>query len=336
MIITRTPFRISFFGGGTDYPVWLREHPGAVISTTIDKFCFISARHLPPFHEHKHRIVWSRNEMVNSIDQIRHPSVRACLRYMKIDKGVEIHHDGDLPARTGMGSSSSFSVGMLHALHALRGRMVSKRRLALDTIRVEQDLIKEDVGCQDQIAAAFGGFNLTEISSPKDFVVKPITVKPSRLATLQRRLMLFFTGVSRTAAKIAKVQIQQTHKKEAELKAVYEMVYQALDILQGGGSLDDFGRLLHESWMLKRGMTRLTTTPLVDEIYAKARKAGALGGKLLGAGGGGFILFYARSDKQEAVRRKLKHLVHVPFRFERQGSIVIVYRPQEELSAATR
>ena len=330
MIITRTPFRISFFGGGSDYPVWLESNPGAVLSTTIDKFCYISCRYLPPFFTYKHRIVYSRTESVSAIDEIRHPSARECLRLLGIRDGVEIHHDGDLPARTGIGSSSSFTVGLLNCLNALKGRMMSKAELAAQAIRVEQDLIGESVGCQDQIAAAYGGFSLIELRSKSDFRVTPVTLAPARLAALKSHLMLFFTGFSRTAERIARKQVRRTPAKAREIRALYDMVFKAVDILNHG-PLADFESLLHEAWMLKRGLTDQTSTPQIDAIYARGRKAGALGGKLLGAGGGGFMLLFVPPSRRGSVRRALKHLLHVPFDFEGQGSQVIVYRPEGEL-----
>lgn len=330
MIISKTPFRVSFFGGGTDYPVWLKEHPGAVLSTTIDKYCYITCRRLPAFFDHKYHIVYSNHEEVNSVSEIRHPSVRECLRYLRIKDGMEIHHDGDLPARTGIGSSSSFTVGLLKSLYAFRGRVISKERLAREAIHVEQDLLRESVGCQDQIAASYGGFNLVALSGAKDFRVSPVTIRPERLADLHAHLMLYYTGLSRTASSIAEKQIRETRNRRAELRTMYDMVFEALDILNGRSSLAEFGRLLHESWLLKRGLTDQTTTPFIDGVYEAARGAGAVGGKLLGAGGGGFFLLFVPPEKQPRVREKLKRLLRVPFRFENEGSQVIVYRPDDE------
>ncbi|MFA5140190.1 MAG: kinase [Elusimicrobiota bacterium] len=330
MIITRTPFRISFFGGGSDYPVWLKENPGAVLSTTIDKFCYITCRYLPPFFTYKHRIVYSRTEHVGSLAEVRHPSVRECLRLLKIREGLEIHHDGDLPARTGIGSSSSFTVGLLNCLNALKGGMTSKAQLAAQAIRVEQDLIGESVGCQDQIAASYGGFNLIELRSKADFRVTPVTLAPARLAAFKSHLMLFFTGFSRTAEFIAREQVRRTPSKTREIRTLYDMVFRAVDILNRK-PMADFGALLHEAWMLKRGLTDQTSTPQIDAIYSRGRRAGALGGKLLGAGGGGFMLLFVPPCKRRSVRKALKDLLHVPFSFESQGSQVIVYRPEEKL-----
>ncbi len=327
MIISRTPFRISFFGGGTDYPVWYRDNCGAVLATTIDKYCYITCRYLPPFFEHKHRIVYSQAELVRNIDEIRHPAVRESLRFAGITEGLEIHHDGDLPARTGLGSSSSFTVGLLHALCALRGIMPSKMQLARDAIHIEQDVLKENVGCQDQVLAAFGGLNRIEFSGDRNIEVKRATLSPSRLESLQSHLMLFFSGFSRIASEIAGEQIKETPNKKKELAEMYRMVDEAIKTLGGSGDLDDFGRLLHESWQLKRSLTNKISNPYTDFVYDTALKAGATGGKLLGAGGGGFILFFVKPELQPTVKEALSGLLHVPFRFESSGSQIIFYDP---------
>ncbi|MBI5594722.1 MAG: kinase [Elusimicrobia bacterium] len=325
MIISRTPFRISFFGGGTDYPVWYREHGGSVLATTIDKYCYISCRYLPPFFDHKSRIVYSRVESTNSLEEIQHPAVRECLRLMDVREGLEIHHDGDLPARTGLGSSSSFTVGLLHTLYALQQRMPSKMDLARGAIKVEQEMIGEAVGCQDQVSASFGGFNRVSFHPDGEISVEPAILPSDRLAALQGRLMLFFTGFARHASVIAEKQVRATPDKRAELGAMHAMVDQALSVLAGTGDLDDFGRMLHESWMLKRSLTDAVSTAQIDEIYEAARSAGALGGKLLGAGGGGFVLIYARPEDQPRIHERLKRLLYVPFRFEHGGSQIIFY-----------
>lgn len=328
MVISRTPFRISFFGGGTDYPVWYKENGGAVLATTIDKYCYLTCRYLPPFFEHKSRIVYSKTEHVKDIDEIQHPSVRETLRFLNIKKGVEIHHDGDLPARTGLGSSSSFTVGLLHALYALKGIMPSKRQLALETIHIEQKLIKENVGSQDQTLAAFGGFNRVDFSGENNIQIRPITLTHHRLELLQEHLMLFFTGFSRTASEIAGEQIKKTPQKKEELSAMYQMVDEAINILSGNHDISEFGKLLHETWQLKRSLTDKISTPQIDDIYATALSAGAIGGKLLGAGGGGFMLFFVEPELQLKVKAELKHLLYVPFRFENSGSQIIFYEPQ--------
>lgn len=333
MVISRTPFRISFFGGGTDYPVWYREKGGAVLATTINKYCYLSCRYLPPFFEHKSRIIYSKIEYIKNSSEIQHPSVRECLRYMEIDKGVEIHHDGDIPARTGMGSSSSFTVGLLHALYALKGIMPTKRQLALDAIRLEQEIMRENVGSQDQAQAAFGGFNYIEFGGKEHIQVRPVTISPDRLEFFQSHLMLFFTGFSRTASEIAAEQVKNTPHKKKELTSMLGMVKEALDILNNSNrDLSSFGKLLHESWQLKRNLSPKISTPVIDEIYASALRSGALGGKLLGAGGGGFVLLFAKPEAQPKIKEKLKNLLYVPFRFESLGSQVIFYSPGDSLT----
>jgi len=327
MIISRTPFRVSFFGGGTDYPAWYGEHKGAVLATTINKYTYISCRYLPPFFDFKHRVIYSKIEMAKKIDSIQHPSVRECLRFMKVSKGVEIHYDADLPARTGLGSSSSFTVGMLHALYALKGRMPTKRQLALEAIKLEQGPMKENVGSQDQVMAAFGGFNLVEFRGECDIRVYPVHVSLDRVDLLQKHFMLFFTGFSRIASEVAHEQITNIPRRKKELKEMYQMVYRGLDILKDNGRIDRFGKLLHESWKLKRTLSSKVSTPAIDDIYAAARSAGAKGGKLLGAGGGGFLLIFADPKAQKKIRQKLKKLLYVPFRFDGLGSQIIFYSP---------
>jgi len=325
MIITRTPFRISFFGGGTDYPVWFEKNGGAVLSTSINKYCYITCRYLPPFFEHKHRIIWTKVESVKHTEEIQHPAINAALKFYNIQEGMEIHHDGDLPARTGLGSSSSFAVGIIHALHALKGKMVSKRELALEAIHLEQELLKENVGCQDQVAAAYGGFNKIEFGGNQKIMINPVPLMPERLDSFQNHLMLFFTGFSRTASEIAAEQIKNTPNKTVELTALRGMVDEAIKILSSGSSLDDFGRLLDESWKIKKSLSSQVSNYDIDEIYNAAKSAGALGGKLLGAGGGGFIVFFVKPELQPKVREKLKNLLYVPIKFENMGSQIVHY-----------
>ncbi len=328
MIISRTPFRISFFGGGTDYPVWYRDNGGAVLATAIDKYCYISCRYLPPFFEHKHRIVYSLIENVKDISEIKHPAVKAILEYMAVTSGVEIHHDGDLPARTGLGSSSSFTVGLLHAIYALKGIMPTKMRLATEAIHVEQNIIKENVGSQDQVSAAFGGFNVISFNSDNSIQVKPVIMCGDRLNQLKNHLMFYFTGFSRTASEIAKKQIEATPKKKTELSTMHKMVDEAMAILTNEQTdVIEFGKLLHESWKLKRSLTDKISTSEIDGIYEEARRAGAIGGKLLGAGGGGFMIIFAKPEVQLRVGERLKGLLRVPFDFESSGSQIIVYQP---------
>lgn len=327
MIVTRTPFRISFFGGGTDYPTWFQEHGGVVVSTTIDKYCYISCRYLPPFFEHKYRVVYSKIENVVAPAEIQHPAVRAVLEYMGCKDGLEIHHDGDLPARSGLGSSSSFTVGLLNALKAIKGKHISNEDLASLAIHIEQDVIKENVGSQDQISAAYGGFNRIEFLQNGGFRVNPVILHRDRQEDFQNHLMLFFTGFSRIASEIAKSKIDNIHQRYTELSRMKEMADEAISVLQGAGSLDEFGHLLDQGWQFKKSLSDKVSTPEIDEMYQAAREAGALGGKLLGAGGGGFMLFFVKPENQACVRERLSHLIHVPFRFENSGSRVVLYQP---------
>lgn len=327
MIISRTPYRISFFGGGTDYPVWYRSNPGKVLAVSIDKYCYITCRYLPPFFEHNSRIIYSKIETINSPDEIQHPSVRACLKFLKIQEGVEIHHDGDLPARTGIGSSSAFTVGLLHGLYALRQRMPTKTQLAKDAIHVEQNILKENVGCQDQVLSAFGGLSRVDFARDDSFALTPVILKPERLNELQDHLLLYFTGFSRIASEIAKEQIERTKDKKTELQTMAQMVDEALNILGSGSTLDEFGRLLHKSWQLKKTLNSKITTPEIDAIYEEARRAGVLGGKILGAGGGGFMLFFAPPSRHKKIKEALKSLLRVSFRFENIGSQIIFHHP---------
>lgn len=327
MIISKTPFRISFFGGGTDYPRWYNHNDGAVLSTTIDKYCYITCRYLPPFFEHKHRVVYSVIEDVKDVSQIKHPAVRECLQFLNITNGVEIHHDGDLPARIGLGSSSSFTVGLLNALYALKGIMISKEQLAKDAMHIEQDILKENVGSQDQIAAAYGGFNLIEFSGKNHYRVHPVTIDAERLREFKQHLMLFFTGFSRTASDIAVEQIKKIPQRGKELRNMYELVNRAIEVIKTRKSLSEFGRLLHETWLIKRSLTDKISTPTIDEIYDTALRAGALGGKLLGAGAGGFMLLFVKPQDQKQVRKHLNNLLYVPFDFDNSGSQIIFYNP---------
>jgi D-glycero-alpha-D-manno-heptose-7-phosphate kinase len=333
VIITRTPFRISFFGGGTDYPDWFREHGGAVLATSIDKYCYLTVRHLPPFFEHKHRIVWSQVELTRDVAEIQHPAVRAILADMnghdEMD-GYEIHHDGDLPARAGLGSSSSFAVGLIHAMHALNGRMVSKQELARQAIRIEQEVLCENVGCQDQVTTAHGGFNRVDFHRNGGIDVNPIILPRDRLARLQDSMLLVFSGISRFASDIAAKQIENLKVRSNELTAMRDMVDEATTILAScDDPIEKFGRLLDQSWKLKRGLASGVTTSRVDEIYEAAIAAGAYGGKLLGAGGGGFMLFVVPDERKQTVKDRLQALVNVHFRFDTSGS-KILYAERDE------
>ncbi len=328
MIITRTPFRISFFGGGTDYPGWFREHGGAVLSTTINKYCYITCRRLPPFFEHKHRIVYSRIENVKHNDEIEHPAVQAVFKWANVEHGIEIHHDADLPARSGLGSSSSFTVGLLHALQGLNGELAYSEQLAKNAIHIEQNLIGENVGSQDQISAAYGGFNRIEFHRNNSFDVSPIILPGHRRDELRNHLMLFFTGFSRIASEVAKSKIDNLKNRERELKLMRAMVDEALSILHNiNEPIDSFGRLLDASWKYKRTLSNRVSTPEIDSIYQAAIDAGALGGKILGAGGGGFLLIFAKPEKHRAILTSLSKLIHVPFNYEESGSRVVLYQP---------
>lgn len=339
MIITRTPLRISFFGGGTDYPIWYREHGGSILATTIDKCCYITCRWLPPFFDYHSRLSYSRIENVTANSEIWHPSARGCLQFLGIEGGIEIHHIADLPARTGLGTSSAFTVGLLLGLYALKNQMRDKRALAADAIYVEQNLLGEAVGSQDQVSAAYGGFNRINFLPDGVIDVNRIVLPPSRLAELEQHLALYFTGFSRTASEVAMQQIKVTPSKKRELELMLQMVDEAEAIVTNPNrSLDDFGRLLDEGWRIKRSLTDRITTPQIDEIYEAGRAAGALGGKLLGAGGGGFMLFFVPPERREDLRQRLRKLLCVPFSFLNRGSQVIVYEPEptydEALSAA--
>lgn len=335
MVITGTPFRISFFGGGTDYPVWYREHGGAVLSTTIDKRCYITCRRLPPFFEYHSRVSYSRVENVHANKEIQHPAVRACLELLKIEDGVEIHHVADLPARTGLGTSSAFTVGLLMGLYALRNQMCGKQALAAEAIHVEQEMLGEAVGAQDQVSAAYGGLNRIEFQTDGSIEVRRLVTGRDRTSELEGNLALYFTGFSRTASDIAQEQLKVTAQKERELTLMLQMVDEAENIvLAQNRSLDEFGRLLHESWQLKRSLTQKISNPEIDQIYQAGIDAGALGGKLLGAGGGGFMLFYVPPEKRQALRTRLKNLLCVPFKFSSKGSEVVVYEPEEPFDKA--
>jgi D-glycero-alpha-D-manno-heptose-7-phosphate kinase len=332
LIISRTPFRVSFFGGGTDYPAWYRSHGGAVLATTIDKYCYLTCRYLPPFFEHKIRVVYSKIENCHSIEEIAHPAVREILRYCGIDRGVEIHHDGDLPARSGMGTSSSFTVGLLHALYALKGQMPTKTRLAKESIVIEQEILKETVGSQDQVLAAHGGFNHVVFDASGEITVSPVTVSASRLNELNRHLMLFYTGIRRTAADVAGSYVNGLDDKDRQFRMIAELTNQGVELLCGKSKVTLFGELLHNAWQAKRDLSARVSNDDVEEIYKEASSAGAIGGKLLGAGGGGFMLFFVPPSKQARVRRRLNKLIYVPFKFESSGSQIIFFDPEQDYS----
>lgn len=299
-----------------------------VLATAIDKYCYISARYLPPFFEHKYRIVYSLIENVKNISEIKHPSVKAVLDWMNCTKGLEIHHDGDLPARSGLGSSSSFTVGLLNVLKAMDGQYITQQELASQAIHVEQNIICENVGSQDQISAAFGGFNRIEFKPDGSFDVVPVILPKEKMECLEEHCLLYFTGVSRFASEIAQSKIANFKNRVSELQTMKSMVDEAISILHSEYfSVDDFGRLLHQSWLYKRGLSDKVSTPLIDQIYEEAIKAGALGGKILGAGGGGFLLLLVKPELREQVKEKLKNLIYVPFKFEHSGSKIVLYQP---------
>jgi len=330
MIITSTPLRISFFGGGTDYPLWYREHGGAVLATTINKSCLITCRWLPPFFQYHSRISYSKVENVSRNDAIEHPSVRGCLQFLGIEEGVEILHTADLPARTGLGTSSAFTVGLLLGLYALRDQVRDRHTLAMEAIHVEQELLHEAVGSQDQVSAAYGGLNRIDFGTDGSIEVKRIVVAQTKLVELEQHLALYFTGFSRTASEIAREQLKLTPHRKRELDLMYQLVNEAEAILAAPNrSLQEFGRLLHESWQIKRSLTEKITTASIDEIYETGLRAGALGGKLLGAGGGGFMLFFVPPERRQELRARLKKLLCIPFAFSSRGSHVAVYEPEE-------
>ena len=319
MIISRTPFRLSLFGGGSDYPQYYLDNNGAVLSTTINRYCQLSVRYLPPFFEHKHRIVWSQIENVQTVDQIQHPIVRESLKYLDINDGMAIHHDGDLPARSGMGASSAFSVGLLNALYTLKGENKSKMDLALEAIHVERDLTKANCGSQDQVACSIGGLNLIKFSKDIPQVLN-IPLEDSRVMELQECLMLVFTGFQHDTSQVVNT---YNFNKKTELKAIHQMALHAYDILEYG-CIVDFGKLLNEAWQRKKTLSNKISTPYIDYTYDKAIKAGALGGKLLGSGGGGFLLLFVEPEKQAKVKKTLEGMLFVPIHFEDKGTTIIL------------
>ena len=327
MILSRTPYRISFFGGGTDYPAWYREHGGGVLAASIARYCYLNCRWLPPFFEHKSRIVYSIIEDVDRPENIRHPAVRECLLHLDIRNGIEIHHIGDLPKMTGLGTSSSFTVGLLHALHALRGEFRSKMQLATEAIHIERDRCGDRVGSQDQVTAAFGGLNRIRFAPDDSISVEPVPVSAERLKALDKSFLLFFTGFSRHSSEVVAEQLDNIPRKKRELAEMADMVETGLRILTDDRDLNDFGRLLHEGWEIKRSLSARVSSPEIDAMYATARRAGALGGKITGAGGGGFLLLFVEPDRQKAVREALSSLLHVPFGLDQAGTQIIFSNP---------
>lgn len=330
MIITRTPYRVSFFGGGTDFPAHYQEHGGAVISSTINRYSYIHCRHLPPYFDHKYRIRYFQTERVSNVGDIQHPSVRECIRFLDYKYPLEILHSGDIPAMSGIGSSSSFTVGLLMALYGLQGRMVTKRELAEHAIIVEQDRIRENVGSQDQFAAAFGGFNRIDFGKGKQITITPLFIPKENLDYLQDNLLFCFSGIARMSS-----EIQAEHKKNlplmvSQLKEMHHMVDEAQSLLgQGEKGIDAFGAMLHEAWKLKKSFSKKVTTSALDVIYKRAMDAGASGGKVCGAGGGGFMMFYVRPEYRERVRNALQGMLIVPIRLEHLGAHVVFFAHED-------
>lgn len=322
MIITKTPYRISFFGGGSDYPSWYNKFGGSVLSTTINKYIYISCRELPPFFDHKYRIVWSKIENVKKINEIQHLTVRKLIKYNKIKSGLEIHYDGDLPARSGMGSSSSFSVGLMRALNYYKGRDLRGINLALKTIFFEQKIMKETVGSQDQVAASVGGFNKINFLKNNKILTKKIV--NNNLKRLNSNLLLLYTGIQRNAETIAENYVYKlSNKKEKNIRKIISNVELGEKMIKSG-NIDDFGKLLNDAWIEKKELSNSITNHKIDELYQTSIRNGALGGKLLGAGGGGFLLIYMNKGKQKKFLKKIKNITNIPFKFSNKGCEVIL------------
>jgi D-glycero-alpha-D-manno-heptose-7-phosphate kinase len=334
MAISRTPYRVSFFGGGTDYPAWFRRHGGAVLSMAINKYCYIGTGFLPPFFGIRHRIIWSHIEAVGSAAEIQHPAVRAGLAALGYDdsEGIELFHQGDLPARSGIGSSSAFAVGLINVLTAMRGKTLDAHALAMSAMDLEQNKLREAVGCQDQIASAYGGMNVIKFERDDSFSVTPLGLDDGQRDNFEKWLMLFYTGSSRLSSDYAKKLINNLEANAQHMTRMRGMVETGADLLHGG-KIEEFGKLLHESWTLKRGLANGTSTSTIDRIYDDAQRAGAIGGKLLGAGGTGFMVFVVPPERQAAVTRALGHLITVPVSADFTGS-TIVYRKEELLGGA--
>lgn len=328
MIITKTPFRMSFFGGGTDMESFFREHGGAVLSTTFDKYCYVNVRHLPRFFDWSTELTYSKIERASSIDDIEHPAVRNAMKMLDMHE-IRLTYEADLPARSGLGTSSSFAVGMLNAFYALKGKYAAKKRLADEAIYLERILCQEAGGWQDQIAAAFGGMNRIDFNKDGTYDVTPIIIHPDRKKQLNDNLLMFFTGFTRFSSDLQKANQAGYDEKVRQLQQMYALVDDAERVLEDKHSdLDDFGRLLDTTWRLKRQTGGAITTNSIDALYEKGIAAGALGGKLLGAGGGGFLVFYVQPERQAAVKDAMKDLLYVPFQFEDGGTRVIYYTPE--------
>jgi len=322
MIITKTPYRISFFGGGSDYPIWYKKFGGSVLSTTIDKYIYISCRELPPFFDHKYRIVWSKIENVKTIDEIKHLTVRKLIKYNKIKSGLEIHYDGDLPARSGMGSSSSFSVGLMRALNNYQHKNIKGISLAYKTILFEQKIMKETVGSQDQVAASVGGFNRIDFLKNEKIIVKKVL--SNNLKRLNSNLLLLYTGIQRNADAVASNYVHKlSNEKEKNIRKIISNVELGEKMIKSG-NINDFGKLLHHAWMEKKELSKSISNHKIDELYKSSIQNGALGGKLLGAGGGGFLLVYINKEKQKNFLSKIKNITNIPFKFSNKGCDVIL------------
>ena len=328
MIITKTPFRMSFFGGGTDMEDFFRQYGGAVLSTTFDKYCYVNVRHLPRFFDYTTELSYSKTERVTDIEDIEHPAIRNAMKMLNMHE-IRLTYEADLPARSGLGTSSSFAVGMLNAFYALKGKYVDKKRLADEAIYLERVLCAEAGGWQDQIAASFGGFNRINFSAD-GYEVMPVIISPERKSRLNDNLLMFFTGFTRFSSDVQKANKQGYHDKTAELKEMLSLVDDAERVLTDKtADLDDFGRLLDHTWKLKRQTGAAISTDSIDALYSKGIAAGALGGKLLGAGGGGFLVFYVQPEYRESVMKAMSDLLYIPFRFEDGGTRVIHYSPEE-------
>ncbi len=326
MVITQTPFRMSFFGGGTDYPEYYKKYGGAVLSSSFDKYCFVTVRHLPRFFDYKNQVTYGKIERTNTVEEINHPAVREAMRMLDMDE-LRIVYESDLPARTGLGSSSAFAVGMINAFYALKGKYADKKQLAEKAIYLERVLCNESGGIQDQIAVSYGGFNRIDFDE-EGFRVSPVVISQERKKELCNNLMMFYTGISRFSSQIADKQKENTEKRITELQEMKSLVDEAEKILTSKTDLDEFGKLLNYTWDLKKKLAKDITSNSLDLIYERALKNGAYGGKLLGAGGGGFFLFYVDPDKKELLKNELKDLLYVPFQFENSGTRILYYQPE--------
>lgn len=327
MIITKTPFRMSFFGGGTDVEEYFKEYGGAVLSTTFDKYCYVNVRHLPRFFDYSTEVVYSKTERVTKVEDIKHPAIKNAMTLLDMHE-IRLTYEADLPARSGLGTSSSFAVGMLNAFYALKGKYADKRKLADKAIYLERVLCNESGGWQDQIAAAFGGFNRIEFKD-RDYEVFPVIISPERKCELNKNLLMFFTGFTRFSSDIQKTNNINGKDKLSQLNEMKSLVYEAEKILIDKNSdLDDFGRLMDHTWKLKKQTGSAVSTSNIDMLYEKGIKAGALGGKLLGAGGGGFLVFYVQPEYKENVKKAMSDLLYIPFEFEDGGTRVIYYKAE--------